>query len=189
MKKETAEERLNKLLGIDPEMIARDKARKAALEAKRSGKLQGISEEEIEKFREMQGIVYFLQAPALFHFKVCPHCKAEFFVSRLFVSHCSYTCIRATVLEELGHEWEKGNDLEALANDPQVWNGNEPIWIRNLPRLKAMLERISYEPTESLETDSPQTSIESSPTTTSQVEVTSSSIPTKVKGRRVVTVR
>lgn len=189
MKKETAEERLNKLLGIDPELIEREKKRKAALEANRTGKIQGITEEEIQNFREMQGIVYFLQAPALFQSKTCPNCKIPFMVSRLFVAYCSYDCIRESLRHTLGTDWEKGNDLEALAIDPRVYDGNEPIWIRNLSKLKEILESISYEPSESSEKENaPQTS-ESLPIDTSPPVVTSSPTTIKSRGRRVISVK
>ena len=181
MKKETVDNKLNALLGIKTEVVEEIKVRY-------SGKVVGISEEEIQTFREAQGILYFLQAPALFTAKVCPHCKETFLVSRKYVSYCSYTCIRKS-LNEQGIEWKKGDDLEALAGDPQVYNGNEPIWISNrvLERLKETLETLSTNSDEnepepqsspSPSTESPQ---ESSGSTTSPLptQPSSSSTPTQ----------
>jgi endogenous inhibitor of DNA gyrase (YacG/DUF329 family) len=194
MKVETAAEKLNKLLGIDPDIIERDKRRQAALEAQRTGRLQGISEAEIQKFREMQGIIYFLQAPELFHLKKCPNCQTPFMVSRLFVAFCSYECIRESLRHILGGEWEKIKDLESLAVDPQVWNGNEPIWIRNLPKLKMVLESLVNLNLEDLDLKPyVPTEYELLPTTTSPEEPLSlfpSPTPTTKKpGRRSISVK
>ncbi len=142
MKTETYEQKMAELFGISTEVVEKVKVQRNQLEAKRSGKIQGISEFEIQKFREMQAVIYFLQAPQLFHLKVCPRCEQPFMVSRLFVGFCSYDCIREQIRDELGTNWEKSRDLEALAVDPHVWNGNEPLWIRNLPRLKEILEQL-----------------------------------------------
>ena len=122
MKPETVQAKLNELLGIKPEVVN-------AITTKKTGRVVGLTEEEIQEFREVQGILYFLEAPALFTPKVCPHCGEGFLVSRKYVKFCSYTCIKKS-FEEIGINWTKGNDLEALANDPDVYGGNEPIWIR-----------------------------------------------------------
>lgn len=98
------------------------------VKTKTTGKVVGVSEEEIQGFRQAQGILYFLQAPALFTYKICGHCGADFFVSRKNVKFCSYMCIKLE-LRKNGFEWRKGNDIEALVMDPQVYNGNEPLWI------------------------------------------------------------
>lgn len=125
-----AENKLNALLGLT---TVAEKVQHNVLDS-----FYGISEDEIQDFREAQGLVYFLQAPALFQSKVCKHCGEPFLVSRLYVAFCSYTCIRKD-LESRGFlRWEKGHDLEALANDPEVYEGNEPIWIRN-PKLSQVL--------------------------------------------------
>lgn len=134
MKKETYANKLAALLGLT-EVHQEVKQKKEA----RQGKIQGISEEEIQEFREFQGITYFLQAPALFQAKVCKHCGEHFLVSRLYVAYCSYTCIRKS-LNELGLEWRKGRDIETLINES--YEGNEPIWIRDLPKLRAALETL-----------------------------------------------
>lgn len=126
-----AADKLNALLGIT------EKA--AEVQTRSTGKIVGITEPEIQEFREAQGLVYFLQAPALFSPRVCanPDCGEPFMVSRKHVAFCSYTCIKAN-LARLGFTFTKGNDLEALANDPQVYEGNEPIWIRQRTLIKAL---------------------------------------------------
>lgn len=182
MKKETYLTKLNELLGIKQEVVEEIKTR-------HSGKVVGITEEEIAKFREMQGVLYYLQAPALFTFRVCPHCGERFAVSRKYVQFCSYTCIRNS-LREQGLDWTKGDDLESLANDPQVYNGNEPIWIssRVLERLKETLENLStnYDGSELEPRVSPSLSgeslVENSGYTTSSSPTppSSSSTPTQI---------
>lgn len=124
MKKETAEAKLNQLFG---DMFVK---KVEEVKVKTTGRVVGITEEEIQEFREIQGILYFLQAPALFSYKVCGHCGADFFVSRKYVKYCSYTCMKLEFRKQ-GFEWRKGNDIEALVLDPQVYDGNEPIWIRS----------------------------------------------------------
>lgn len=99
-----------------------------------------VSEDKIQSFRAMQGVSYFLQAPELFSLKVCKHCDGEFLVSREFVAFCSYTCIRAD-LAERGINWTKGEDIEALVKD--VYEGNEPLWVRNIESLTKCLERLT----------------------------------------------
>ena len=200
MKRETYANKLNELLGI-AEKVEEKKTRS-------TGKVVGITEEEIQESREAQGLMYFLAAPELFTSKICPHCKEPFVVSRKYVAYCSYTCIRASLAEQ-GIKWRKGEDLEALANDPQVFNGNEPIWVRkkSLEKLKVILENLSEnlegmelkstsknplwsepEPT-SLDTSSlpnKQSSL-SVPSTTEQKETSSAKSPRKKKPKRKVT--
>lgn len=118
----TAENKLNALLGLT-EKVQEVKTRS-------TGRIVGVTEKEIQEFREAQGLIYFLQAPALFTPKTCGHCGEAFLVSRKYVAYCSYTCIQKS-LEEKGVGWRKGRDLEALAQDPQVYDGNEPLWIRS----------------------------------------------------------
>lgn len=143
MKRETQLDKLNALLGIKKEVVQEVKA-------KTTGNTVGITEENIQKWRELQGIVYFLQAPALFQPKSCSNCGTKFVVSRLFVSCCSYDCI-TEALRKQGVEWSKGSDLEALTIDPQVYNGNEPIWIRQptLSRLQEILASLLNPETDS----------------------------------------
>ena len=134
MKKRTkkpsaAEERLNKLLGLT--------AKAEEVVSHSTGNFYGVTEDELQTFREAQGIIYFLQAPALFTPKVCKHCGANYLVSRMFVAFCSYTCIRKD-LEARGFRWDKGADIETVIMDPQVYDGNEPIWIREPQLLRAL---------------------------------------------------
>lgn len=146
MKRETQLDKLNALLGINKEVVQEVKA-------KTTGNTVGITEDNIQKWRELQGIVYFLQAPALFQPKSCANCGTKFVVSRLFVSCCSYDCITES-LRKQGIEWSKGSDLEALTIDPQVYNGNEPIWIRQptLSRLQEILASLLNPETDSSQT-------------------------------------
>lgn len=165
MKRSTKENKLNALLGITEEV--------ADVLVRSSGSSIGVTEEEIQEFRELQGVSYFLQAPALFTHKTCPKCEQHFLVSRKYVKYCSYQCLKLS-LREQGVEWSKGHDLEAVANDPQVYNGNEPIWIRHsvLKRLKEILDVIPNT------TESPTTS-----STTKETELdpaTSTSLPEPV---------
>lgn len=125
-----AENKLNALLGLT--------AKVEEVTQTSTGNFYGVSEDELQKFREAQGLIYFLAAPALFHPKKCKNCGEPFIVSRMFVACCSYTCIRKD-LEKRGFKWEKGRDLEAIVMDPQVYDGNEPIWIRE-PQLSKALE-------------------------------------------------
>lgn len=124
MKEETYLNKLNELLGIKEKVEELPKFTKA-----KPNDIVAVDEDEIDDFREKQAVLYYLRAPALFTSKTCSHCGDTFLVSRKYVGYCSYTCTRKA-LEELGIKWSKGEDLEALANDPQVWNGNEPLWIR-----------------------------------------------------------
>lgn len=177
MKQETRLDKLNELLGIT-EKVKEVKTRV-------TGQLVGVTEEEIQEFREAQGILYYLQAPGLFTFKVCPHCKEQFAVSRKFVAYCSYTCIRLSLAEQ-GIEWRKGRDIEALVADPQVYDGNEPLWVsqNTLERLTEVLTKLSesYKNTElASESSTPEPSKSepiSSTTVLSETEQPSQSPPT-----------
>jgi hypothetical protein len=89
-----------------------------------------VDEAKIDDFRAAQGLIYFLRAPELFSLKTCKHCGEDFLVSRQYVACCSYTCIRKD-LEERGFKWRAGEDIEALVQS-EVYEGNEPLWVRNL---------------------------------------------------------
>jgi hypothetical protein len=139
MKKETLQEKLNALLGLtETAKVIKEKA---------TGRVVGVTEEEIQEFREIQGLIYFLQAPQLFTPKVCPNCNTPFVVSRKQVAFCSYLCI-AEDLRKKGLEWRKGNDIELLVQDPQVYDGNEPLWIREplLQRIQEMVTSLLNRP-------------------------------------------
>lgn len=149
MKNETMEAKLLATLKrLHPERFKELDEVKTKVE-NRNGNIQGITEDEIQEFRAAQGIIYFLQAPELFKHKTCKHCGAQYLVSRLYVAFCSYTCIKVN-LEEQGFNWKKGQDLEAIALDKEVFNGNEPLWIRNLPTLAKALEILTSTNSESL---------------------------------------
>lgn len=133
MKKETAEAKFAALFGLQEQT--------QELKIKSTGKLLGVTEDEIQKYREAQGLWYFLQAPALFTMKRCKResCGEIFAVSRKYVAYCSHECIRLSLLDQ-GIKWSKAGDFEVLAQDPDVWEGNEPIWIRQsvLEKLEEM---------------------------------------------------
>lgn len=136
MKKETVEQKFNRMLGIKDEVVQE-------IKAKTTGRVVGISEEEIQNFRAAQGLLYFFKAPELFSYKICPHCKEDFFVSRKYVAYCSYTCISKSLEEVTGVEWRKGQDIEGLVLSP-IYEGNEPIWLtgRLLKKLQEMVSTL-----------------------------------------------
>lgn len=142
MKKETYANKLASLLGLDTKVVEKagyvDKKKQKSNSTSSNGPV-GITEDQIQKYREMQGLWYFLQAPELFSAKKCPHCKEAFLVSRPFVAFCSYTCIEKD-LESKGLSWSKGKDIEALVKT--VYEGNEPIWIRNIDRIRTVLDEV-----------------------------------------------
>lgn len=136
MKRETMQNKLASLLGLEELKVETPKEKK---QRKRNSLAEGIREDELQEFRAVQGITYFLQAPELFSAKICPHCKETFLVSRQFVAFCSYTCIRKD-LESIGIGWSRGKDIERLISEQ--YDGNEPIWIKNLDRLRTVLETL-----------------------------------------------
>ncbi len=179
MKKETAEQRMAAILAKhNPEAHAQLVKAKKARET-RKGNFQGVSEKEIDSFREIQGITYFLQAPELFTEKFCRRCRTPFLVSRMYVVYCSYDCIRNSILEDYGFEWTYHNDLDGAIL--KVYEGNQPIWITNLDTLKkclTLLLQITEENknSPSLETSN-QDNISNSPPTT-ETSFSTSSTPT-----------
>lgn len=141
MKKVTYANKLAALLGIDQKVV--EKAGYVDPKKKKSTSTSGpvgLQENQIQELREMQGLWYFLQAPELFSAKKCPHCGIDFLVSRPFVAFCSYTCIEKDFERKTGILWKKGQDPEALAKE--VYEGNEPIWVRNLDRIRKVLNTI-----------------------------------------------
>lgn len=172
MKDETMQAKLMALLaGGDTEKHEKLEETKKQVNA-RKGKIHEISEDEIQTFREAQGITYFLRAPALFSRKTCKHCGESFLVSRLYVAYCSYTCIRKS-LEEDGFEWRKGYDLDTIIKD--VYDGNEPIWIRNVNNLQRCLQVLLENSSEdsallTISENSNQTESQPSPTIESPTE-------------------
>lgn len=171
MKRETQLDKLNALLGI---------SKKAEeVKVKSTGNTVGITEDKIQKWREIQGIIYFLQAPALFTPKTCKNCGSKFVVSRLYVAYCSYDCITES-LRKLGIEWTKGTDPEALALDPQVYNGNEPLWVRQptLSRLQEILQELLNPETDVSSTKTSEPELTGSDTFTPKLKIPSSTSPT-----------
>jgi endogenous inhibitor of DNA gyrase (YacG/DUF329 family) len=148
VRKETMANKLVELLGLSPELKVDVNSKGVAkkVEPKNKNLPVGITEAEIQSAREAQAVTYFLQAPDLFSFKTCPHCGETFAVSRVFVAFCSYTCI-AKDLENKGIRWSRLDESGNINVDEdyvkRVWEGNEPLWIKetSLSRLKAFFER------------------------------------------------
>lgn len=199
MKKETAAAKFEALFGIQQQA--------EEVKIKSTGKVIGVSEDEIQKYREAQGLWYFLQAPALFTMKKCrrENCGEIFAVSRKYVAFCSYDCLRLD-LKDQGIDWNKSRnyDIELLVQDPDVYDGNEPIWIREsvLKKLEEMVSLRENQTTSStpslVEKSAPEPSLESpSPTeplpTSSTVSTTPSPPPSspptvsKKKTKRTIT--
>lgn len=145
MKKVTTANKLAEILGIadkvDTTKYEDDPKKRKKLQS-HLAKYQPVPEEEIQNFRAAQGMIYFLQAPELFSAKICKHCGEGFLVSRQQVAYCSYTCIKKE-LEKLGVTWSREGNYEVLANDESVYEGNEPIWVRNLDVIRQLLDSIS----------------------------------------------
>lgn len=154
MKKTTAEEKMLALMAEAAQAVGMTEeftqvAERTVNRKQNRRDIVSITEEEIQAFREVQGIMYFFQAPALWTAAICKRqsCRAPFLVSRKYVAYCSYTCIEKNMLEEWGTTWTFHKDgpqgYEAAAN--HIYEGNEPLWIRNLKSLEsclAMLQQI-----------------------------------------------
>jgi hypothetical protein len=142
MKEETRLAKLAELLGIKTEV-------EVHIEKKSNrNKVIEISEEEIQEFRAVQGVVYFLRAPELFKARLCSwrECGQPFAVSRQFVSVCSYTCLKDS-LADLGIDWNRDGNTDAekiLLTIDGVWEGQEPLWIREplLSRVRSVLNSL-----------------------------------------------
>lgn len=145
MKKETYEAKLAALLGLTPK-LEEHKATK--------NKVIAVTEDEIGKSREAQALLYFLQAPDLFQAKICPHCGEGFLVSRRFVKCCSYTCI-AKELETVGIKWSRLQEDGTFDISEEfiksVYEGNEPLWVRNLDVIRSLVGALDGAQSKSLE--------------------------------------
>lgn len=106
---------------------------------KKTPGLIAIEESEIDSFREAQGLLYFFAAPELFTPRVCKLCELPFLVSRKQVAYCSYVCLKKDLYDRLGVNWSRATDMELMVK--QVYEGNEPLWVRNLNRVQEMLDR------------------------------------------------
>lgn len=145
MKQVTVANKLAELLGItdaDTSHFEEKEAKKSQAKKHYSPTQIAVYEDELQKFREAEGLIYFLQAPELFKPNTCKQCGEGFLVSRQNVSHCSYLCVQKH-LAALGIEWSRYGKFEELAQDFSVWNGNEPLIIRHLDRIRAVLDRLS----------------------------------------------
>src|SRR5687768_14812927 len=118
MKAETVQRKLNELLGIQDKIEAIEVAKQAE-----HAKLVAVEEHEIPFFRAKQGLLYFLKAPELFTIRTCANCGEAYAVSRKHVAYCGYPCMSEGI-RKWGLRWDKGNNLEALALDPEVFDGN-----------------------------------------------------------------
>lgn len=139
MKQETMANKMAALLGIDTSKVSHsftEKPRNPRL----SPAMEAVQEHEIQTFRAVQGIIYFLQAPELFTPKTCKQCGDGYLVSRRNVGHCSYSCLRKSIKEITGQEWTRGHDFDVIIKE--VWDDNEPIWIKNLDRIRAVLDSV-----------------------------------------------
>lgn len=136
MKQETMAAKMAALLGLDEDVQHNfaEKPKNKTL----SPQMRAIQEEEIQQFRALEGIIYFLQAPELFTPKICKWCKEGFIVSRRNVAHCSMTCLKHSIEDLTGSTYSKSEtDMEEIVAD--VWNGNEPLIVKNLDRIKKII--------------------------------------------------
>lgn len=139
MKEETRLAKLAELLGIKTEV-------EVHVEKKNNrNKFIEVPESEIQEFRAMQGVIYFLQAPELFTMQICKwrECQQPFAVSRQFVAFCSYTCIKDD-LADRGIDWNRNGKTDTDRIEEKIngiWEGQEPIWIREpqLSRIRSVL--------------------------------------------------
>lgn len=135
---EKAAEKLAKLLGLT-NVLEEETQQKEILQ----GNLHGVSEEKIKERRDLQGIIYYLQAPDLFTFRKCKleSCGADFAVSRLQVAYCSYDCIRKS-MHELGLTWSRSDNMEVIVRES--YDGNEPLWLskETMVSLESALKRL-----------------------------------------------
>jgi hypothetical protein len=141
VKEETRLSKLAELLGLSTVVETHVEKKKNL------NKVVEVPESEIQDFRAMQGVVYFLQAPELFKPTICKHCGEGFMVSRQYVAFCSYTCLKMD-LEKLGIDWNRGEftDSEKINMTINgVWEGQEPLWIKEpiLTRLQDALASLS----------------------------------------------
>lgn len=144
MKKHTYANKLAAILGIEDKVdttIYADKPQKGKV------KKLGPPEGEVQNFRQAQAITYFLQAPELFSKAKCKHCGEEYLVSRHQVAYCSYTCIEKE-LEKQGIKWSRAGEYEILAKE--VYDGNEPMWIRNIEFIRELVAQFTVEEDQSL---------------------------------------
>lgn len=143
MKPETIAKKLLETLGLQDVVDTSHFSDKPV--SKRSKRFAGIPEEEIQIYREGQALIYFFQAPELFTSKICKRaeCQNPFLVSRHQVSYCSYHCIEEECLRIFGVKWTRKKDMELMVKE--VWEGNEPLIIRNLERIRAVLDSAETE--------------------------------------------
>lgn len=142
MKEETRLAKLAELLGIKTEV-------EVHVEKKNNrNKIIEVPESEIDSFRAAQGVLYFLQAPELFTARLCKwrECQQPFAVSRQFVAYCSYTCLKDS-LADIGIDWNRDGKTDAEKIEitiNTVWEGQEPIWIRepHLSRIRSVLSSL-----------------------------------------------
>jgi hypothetical protein len=137
VKKETYANKLAELLGIQDVVDTSAYSDKPI--GKRSKRFAGLSESEITKYREGTALYYFFQAPELFQPRICAHCEAPFLVSRHQVALCSYDCLEREIEKIAGVKWSRHGDMELMVKE--VYDGNEPLIIKNLDRINKVLDQ------------------------------------------------
>ncbi len=137
MKKETYANKLAEILGLQEVVDTSQFSDKPV--SKRSKRFAGLSEDEITKYREGTALYYFFQAPELFQPRVCRHCESPFLVSRHQVVFCSYDCLEREIEKVAGVKWSRHGDMELMVKE--VYDGNEPLIIRNLERIDKIIEQ------------------------------------------------
>lgn len=95
IKKQREQEKLAEFLGIDVNEVAKMAAKDGPA----------------ERVREVQAILLFVERPDAFIRKVCDHCKHSFLTTYQFVSVCSDTCRKNSLLK-IGIDWRPINTPE-----------------------------------------------------------------------------
>lgn len=120
-------EELAKLLGLELPVVPVKIPKK---------QIMAIDELETQRYREAEGIAYFLKAPQLFVARECLWCGSKFLVSRRHIAYCSYDHLKSG-LNRMGIQWNKDSSFEAIVHDE--FQDNEPIWIRNISQIKEIV--------------------------------------------------
>lgn len=58
-------------------------------------------------------------------------------VSRRNVAHCSMTCLQKEIEAITGMPYTKADDMDYIVT--KVWDGNEPLIVKNLDRIRKQL--------------------------------------------------
>jgi hypothetical protein len=145
MKKETMEEKMLALLGLEhlkpKEEPKKDQPKKGKKRGSGGNFPVGVTLDQIEKYRGAQALNLFLQAPELFTARNCKRelCGEPFLVSREHVAFCSYTCMKRDLHERFGIEWNPNNPIDEQFVKRQL-EGNEPLIVP--PQAIKMLQEL-----------------------------------------------